>query len=88
MEKKDIRISDAIPQRPASFDDTVERTLAGVAKKEQQKETPARTWKTEIGKERKRGAKRSVLDIVGIAAIFAVCSLFWAVFRRVLRGMI
>ncbi len=73
MEKKDIRISDAIPQRPASFDDTVERTLASVAKKEQQKETPARTWKTERGSTRKRGAKRSVLDIVGIAAIFAVC---------------
>lgn len=73
MEKKDIRVSDAIPQRPASFDDAVKRTLASVAKKEQQKETPARTWKTEIGKERKRGAKRGVLDIVGIAAIFAVC---------------
>ena len=73
MEKKDIRVSDAIPQRPASFDDTVERTLASVAKKEQRKETPVRTWTTESTSKRKRGSKRSVLDIVGIAAIFVVC---------------
>ncbi|MBR4905858.1 MAG: right-handed parallel beta-helix repeat-containing protein, partial [Clostridia bacterium] len=73
MEKKDIRVSDAIPQRPASFDDAVERTLANVVKKEQQKETPVRTWKTESTSKRKRGSRRSVLDIVGIAAIFVVC---------------
>lgn len=73
MEKKDIRVSDAIPQRPASFDDTVERTLARVAKKEQQKETPTRAWKTDNVSKRKRGSRRSVLDIVGIAAIFVIC---------------
>ncbi|MBQ6236138.1 MAG: right-handed parallel beta-helix repeat-containing protein [Clostridia bacterium] len=73
MEKKDIRVSDTIPQRPASFDDAVERTLASVTKKEQQKETPVRTWKTDSASTRKRGSKRSVLDIVAIAAIFVVC---------------
>ena len=73
MEKKDIRVSDAIPQRPASFDDAVERTLAHVTEKERQKETPVREWKTEIGTERKRRSKRSVLDIVAIAAIFVAC---------------
>lgn len=73
MEKKDIRVSDAIPQRPASFDDAVEQTLARVSKKEQQKETPVRAWKVENGKERKRRSGRSVFDIVGIAAIFVVC---------------
>ena len=76
MEKKDIRVSDAIPQRPASFDDAVERTLASVAQKEQKeqkKETPVRAWKTENTSTRKRSVKRSVLDIVGIAAIFVVC---------------
>ncbi len=73
MEKKKIRVSDAIPQRPASFDDAVERTLASVTKKEQQKETPVRTWKTDSASTRKRGSKRSVLDIVAIAAIFVIC---------------
>ena len=76
MEKKDIRVSDAIPQRPASFDDAVERTLARVVKKEQkeqQKETPARIWKTENVSKRKRGSGRSVLDIVAIALIFVIC---------------
>lgn len=73
MEKKKIRVSDAIPQRPASFDDAVERTLASVAKKEQQKETPARTWKTENVSKRKRGSGRGVLDIVAIALISVIC---------------
>ncbi len=76
MEKKDIRVSDTIPQRPASFDDAVERTLARVVKKEQkeqQKETPARIWKTENVSKRKRGSGRGVLDIVAIALIFVIC---------------
>ena len=73
MEKKDIRVSDAIPQRPASFDDAVKRTLARVTEQEQQKETPVRAWETDPGKKRKRGSGRSVLDIVGIVAIFVIC---------------
>ena len=73
MEKKDIRVSDAIPERPASFDDAVEKTLARVCQEEQKQETPVRLWKTENGQKRKRGSGRSIPEIVAMAAIFAVC---------------
>ena len=73
MKKKNVRVSDTIPERPASFDDAVERTLARVTQKEQAKETPSRSWKTENGKDRKRGSRRGVAEIVAIAAIFVVC---------------
>ncbi len=77
MKKKSIQVSDAIPQRPASFDDTVERTLESVCrqqqKQEQKKETPSREWKIETGEQRKRGSRRSVIDYVIGAAAIVVC---------------
>lgn len=77
MEHKNVRISDAIPQRPASFDNAVEQTLARVCQKEQkqeqQKETPVRAWKTETGTERKRRSWRTVLGGVAIASLVVLC---------------
>ena len=77
MEHKNVRISDAIPQRPASFDNAVEQTLARVCQKEQQKEqqkeTPVRAWKTETGTERKRRSWRSVLGGVAVASLVVLC---------------
>ena len=72
MKKNNIHISDAIPQRPASFDETVERTLERVCQKEQKK-TPSRAWKTENGEQRKRGSRRSAIDYVIGAAVIVAC---------------
>lgn len=78
MKKNRMYISDAIPQRPASFDETVERTLALVCqnsqkeeKKEKQEKPVTRSWTVENGKERKRGAG-SIIKRIGIGAVVAV----------------
>lgn len=78
MKKNRMYISDAIPQRPASFDETVERMLALVCqnsqkeeKKEKQEKPVTRSWTVENGKERKRGAG-SVIKRIGIGAVVAV----------------
>lgn len=78
MKKNRMYISDAIPQRPASFDETVERMLALVCqnsqkeeKKEKQEKPVTRSWTVENGKERKRGAG-SIIKRIGIGAVVAV----------------
>jgi hypothetical protein len=77
MNKRIIRVSDAIPDMPASFDAAVERTLQTVCKKRQS--APLRAVETVTETETKtkltRWERAKKIMVASVAAVFAVLSL-------------
>lgn len=78
MSNDQIRISDAIPDMPASFDETVERTLNTVCRRErQQNDTTVRTWEEPYEAPRRRRTENTAKRVAVIAAavILGICTL-------------
>lgn len=77
MNKRIIRVSDAIPDMPASFDAAVERTLQTVCKKRQSAPLRAVETVTETEKKTKltRWERAKKIMVASVAAVFAVLSL-------------
>ena len=95
MHKRTIRVSDAIPEMPLSFEQTVERTLNNVCAQRHDnvirllERKPVRTWEQrkddQNGRLSLRAAKR--IGTVSIAAmlIFGIVAIGGVVIRRSLR---
>ena len=81
MKNKTIRVSDAIPEMPLSFDRTVERTLASVCTEKQQEkstetaqEKTERKWDQSLGARRKKsGRLAGRIGMIAVASSLVFC---------------